>query len=31
MHKRYVDLQVNDVANAFGTAEDSKIVTGNVT
>jgi len=31
MHKRYVDLQANDVANAFGTAEDSKIVTGIVT
>lgn len=31
MHKRYVDLQANDVANAFGTAEDSKIVTRVVT
>jgi integrase len=31
MHKRYVDLQENDIANAFGTAQESKMATQIVT
>jgi integrase len=31
MHQRYVDLQANDVADAFGTSSTSEIATGNAT